>query len=196
MTVGTAVGLSASIDKSWPGFLVGCHRSGTTLARYYLDAHPRIACPPESKFLAGLRACVEYPQAVKALRSFGVPRSELMKRLGGVAREILDQYAAQRGKARWVDKTPNYYKHLDFIDELFESRVFYIFMIRHPLDTVASLEATPYFRDGVVEDPDIANALARYGRSRTGWARYWLEVNAALRAFADLQPGRVCFVTY
>ena len=34
-----------------PIFVVGCPRSGTTLFRVMLHAHPRIAIPPESKFL-------------------------------------------------------------------------------------------------------------------------------------------------
>jgi hypothetical protein len=51
----------------WPVFLIGCHRSGTTLAHYLLDAHPHLACPPESKFLAGVQALVDYPQAANAL---------------------------------------------------------------------------------------------------------------------------------
>ena len=37
-----------------PIFLVGIYRSGTTLARYVLDSHSRITCPPETAFMAGL----------------------------------------------------------------------------------------------------------------------------------------------
>ena len=32
-------------------FIFGCQRSGTTLLRYLLDSHSKIACPPETKFI-------------------------------------------------------------------------------------------------------------------------------------------------
>src|ERR1044072_7979804 len=34
-----------------PIFVVGCPRSGTTMLQLMLHAHPRIALPPESRFL-------------------------------------------------------------------------------------------------------------------------------------------------
>jgi len=34
-----------------PAFIIGVYRSGTTLLRYVLDCHSRIAVPPESVFL-------------------------------------------------------------------------------------------------------------------------------------------------
>ncbi|HYJ77354.1 MAG TPA: sulfotransferase, partial [Actinomycetes bacterium] len=34
-----------------PVFVVGCPRSGTTLLSLMIHAHPRIAMPPESRFL-------------------------------------------------------------------------------------------------------------------------------------------------
>ena len=37
-----------------PIFVVGCHRSGTTLFRLILDSHPAISCGPETRFLADL----------------------------------------------------------------------------------------------------------------------------------------------
>ena len=37
-----------------PIFLLGCPRSGTTLLRVMLNAHPRIALPPENRFVAPL----------------------------------------------------------------------------------------------------------------------------------------------
>uniref|UniRef100_UPI00281255E6 sulfotransferase n=1 Tax=Streptomyces alfalfae TaxID=1642299 RepID=UPI00281255E6 len=34
-----------------PVFLLGCPRSGTTLLQLMLHAHPRIALPPENRFV-------------------------------------------------------------------------------------------------------------------------------------------------
>ncbi len=37
-----------------PIFIVGCHRSGTTLLRIIMDSNPHISCGPETRFLADL----------------------------------------------------------------------------------------------------------------------------------------------
>jgi Sulfotransferase family len=37
-------------------FIVGAPRSGTTLLRLMLDAHPRLAIPPETAFIPALLA--------------------------------------------------------------------------------------------------------------------------------------------
>ncbi len=66
---------------SSPIFLTGCHRSGTTLARYLLDAHPNLACPPESKFIAGLEAFLMYPQALRGLASIGAGPDRVLRRI-------------------------------------------------------------------------------------------------------------------
>ncbi|MEO8322834.1 MAG: sulfotransferase, partial [Actinomycetota bacterium] len=37
-----------------PFFIVGSARSGTTLLRMMLNAHPEVALPPESRFIVEL----------------------------------------------------------------------------------------------------------------------------------------------
>jgi hypothetical protein len=113
-------------------------------------------------------------------------RDELRAIVGGV----FGEYAARQGKRRWVDKTPNYFRVLPLIDWLFRSTVLYLFVVRHPLDTIDSLERAPYFAADVLEDPDIFSALQRHGRSRSGWARYWLEVNERMASFGATCPSR------
>ena len=55
-----------------PLFIVGVHRSGTTLLRYMLNSHPRIYIPPESDFIPRFfqrRPCtpIERERAVRIL---------------------------------------------------------------------------------------------------------------------------------
>lgn len=50
-----------------PLFLVGCGRSGTTLLRLMLNAHPEVSIPQESHFIykiARLRAKGQWPDSV------------------------------------------------------------------------------------------------------------------------------------
>src|ERR1700677_4498577 len=94
--------------KAAPAFILGSYRSGTTLLRYLLDAHPQIACPPESKFLLGLERLLDYPEAMTGLMSLGFSRAEMRFELRRLAECFLGGYAQRMGKRRWVEKTPNY----------------------------------------------------------------------------------------
>jgi protein-tyrosine sulfotransferase len=182
--------------REWPVFIIGCHRSGTTLARYILDALPDVSCPPESKFIAGLEAFVNYPQALHGLGSLGVTTDDIFDELRAFVVRVFDRYAQQRQKRRWIDKTPNYYRLLPFIDRIFNGRVLYLCMVRHPLDTVESLRAAEAFNIERPEDPDIAQAVRQYGTSRAAWAHYWLTVNARLSVFVQNQRDRCHIFRY
>src|SRR3954466_16294700 len=67
-----------------PIFIVGCPRSGTTMLQLMVHAHPRIAIPPETRFLMA---------AYDALRSFGDLADEA-NRLAP-ARRIVDRKATR-----------------------------------------------------------------------------------------------------
>jgi hypothetical protein len=110
-------------------FVVGVGRSGTTLLRLMLDAHPGMAIPPETHFLPPmieqfsrvrvtpervLAAIKEAPQS--GLPESGVSEEELLERLDQIRplnapdsiRAFYGLYAESAGKERWGDKTPRY----------------------------------------------------------------------------------------
>jgi hypothetical protein len=110
-------------------FIVGVGRSGTTLLRLMLDAHPEMAIPPETHFLpplidsfARLRVTPERLLEVIATApqsgwlESGVDRDALLARLREIKplnapdsiRAFYRLYAEGAGKARWGDKTPHY----------------------------------------------------------------------------------------
>ncbi|HLG89204.1 MAG TPA: sulfotransferase [Alphaproteobacteria bacterium] len=179
-----------------PVFLVGCHRSGTTAARYLLDSHPEIVCPPESKFLTALQEFLGAPQVLPALVSLRLHPSELLAEIGLFARRLLDRSARKSGKRRWIEKTPNYYRILPFIDDIFSGRVLFLFMVRHPLDTIASLQEHFWYATTRHEDPDIARVVANFGAGPYGWARYWREVHETIGVFAASRPDRAWVFKY
>ncbi len=182
--------------STWPVFLIGCHRSGTTLARYLLDSHPHLACPPESKFIAGLQEFVEYPQAWAGLATLGVSSGQIYAGLRTLICTFLGGYAQGQRKRRWVDKTPNYYRILPFLDNVFEAHVLYMFLIRHPLDTINSMNAHFGSPLDAHDDPEIYRFVQSYGRGLFTWARYWNEVNGCLAQFAQAFPGRCHIFRY
>jgi protein-tyrosine sulfotransferase len=180
-----------------PIFVIGCHRSGTTLMRYILDTHPAIACPPESKYLEGLIPFFRYPRAVRGVFGLGGDELQIAFQFHRLARSFLDEYAEQKGKRRWADKTPNYYRIVEFIDGLFARQVLFVYLVRHPLDVIPSLSGmmtTEVF--GGHDDPYLTEIGLRHGTGEYGAARYWLDVNERLNVFAACTAERVFVVRY
>jgi hypothetical protein len=140
--------------------IVGAPRSGTTLMRLMLDAHPNLAIPPETGFLGQLAPLqsagagpaeliafiAEFPPDAPAWQDYGVDRDALLTELcampaftvGDGVRAFYRAYAARHGKARWGDKTP---AHALVIPELVavlpEARIIHV--IRDGRDVAASL---------------------------------------------------------
>jgi protein-tyrosine sulfotransferase len=188
--------LMAECRKDWPVFIIGSYRSGTTLLRYVIDAHPRLACPPESKFIPGLQEAIDFPEAMLGLRSLGFTPEDMMFELRRVAEAVLGSYARRMGKLRWVEKTPNYFRHVGFLDALFGGEVSYIILIRNPLDCVESLERS--FPDEGLNhaDPEVARKVRTYGKGRYGWAQFWQEVYSKLLTILTALPSRAYLVKY
>ena len=181
-------------DRStWPIFVVGCHRSGTTLVRFVLDTHPSIACPPESKFIAGLQRFSEYPQLRTSLHTMGVTYEDLMAELRGMTSSIMGGYAARRKKHRWADKTPNYYRLLPFLRDMYDGKALFLFVVRHPFDTVSSLVEYVDRGGGASIDPDFTRITEGHGGGPHAWAKYWTEVYESIDVFRAQFPD-LCHV--
>ena len=116
-------------------FIVGCHRSGTTLLRMILDSHPELCSGEETGFLKEMEDILihRWPH----LSQFGMGREEVLENVKTFFLSFHHHYCAMTGKTRWVDKTPNYVMHLDFINEMFPNcKVIHV--IRDGRDVVAS----------------------------------------------------------
>lgn len=149
-------------------FVVGVPRSGTTLLRLLLDAHPALAIPPETGFGEPLSSAAvvtggprELRDAVTALPTWpdlGFQRDELLTLLrrvrpwspaGGV-RAIYAAYAERHGKPHWGDKTPIHSRHMSTIAaHLPEAR--FVHILRDGRDVAASVRCLPISPGGIEE---------------------------------------------
>jgi Sulfotransferase family len=163
-------------------FVVGLWRSGTTLLRMMLDAHPDMAIPPETHFVPELlkalpkRARPNASHADKALSlltshrrwgDFGLDADELGERLrkreplnaATALRVFYRAYARGQGKKRWGDKTPNYIQSMRKISRhLPEAR--FVHLIRDGRDAAISR------RERAVDEPAGFPWLARRWEER------------------------------
>ena len=147
-------------------FLVGVARSGTTLLRLMLDAHPELAIPPETHFIPQvIRACKEpepHSAAFDAITThrrwpdFGLDAEELRAAFeshprltaADVLREFYGLYASQHGKRRWGDKSTNYVRKMRPISRtLPEAR--FVHLIRDGRDVARSLVAVHFGPESV-----------------------------------------------
>jgi hypothetical protein len=155
-------------------FVVGLTRSGTTLLRMMLDAHPELTIPPETHFVPDLikaaRAASGTEPMLEAITSnrtwgdFGLDATELRERLdrvdpgdgAGAVRAFFTAYAEHQGKPRWGDKTPAYMLSVQRIGRtLPESR--FIHLIRDGRDVALSQSAR-----ALNEQPPPAEQAARW----------------------------------
>ena len=158
-------------------FVVGMNRSGTTLLRMMLDAHPELVIPPETHFVPDLikatrKRGAKPADALEAMRShrewqdFGFSDAEALAWLealpklepGPAVRAFYEAYAARAGKPRWGEKTPRYVLKMPLIARhLPEAR--FVHVIRDGRDVALSvLDRT------VREDVDAAEVARRWRR--------------------------------
>ncbi len=138
-------------------FIVGMNRSGTTLLRMMLDAHPQLTIPPETHFVPDLIKAVREDgstpeSALEAMKSarewgdFGFSDEEMLTRLralpklkpGAAVRTFYEAYMQQQGKPRWGEKTPTYVQKMKLIQKaLPEAR--FVHVIRDGRDVALSV---------------------------------------------------------
>jgi hypothetical protein len=119
-----------------PIFIVGCQRSGTTLLRLILDAHPNISCGPETRFLEDL-ARITGERHWRRMQLYGFPKEYWHERIAALFDGFQSDYARARGKTRWADKTPRYALCIGYLNELFPTCQV-VHVIRDGRDVVAS----------------------------------------------------------
>ena len=140
-------------------FVVGVGRSGTTLLRLMLDAHPELAIPPETHFVPALieRFGASEPSAgelVEAVtnepswRDFGLSEDELRKAFAEAGagpadaiRAFFAAYASRHAKPRWGDKTPVYIESIAEIGNVLGDQARFVHLIRDGRDVAVSRRA-------------------------------------------------------
>ena len=142
---------STEADGPGPGegpiFVVGSMRSGSTLLRLILDSHPRIAIGAETGFMGAVMGTKQIPSwkyGAEWYQRIDWSEPELDERLRDFYAGMFARYAAERGKARWGEKTPFHTAHIATMAEIFPTSVF-VGIVRHPGAVAASLQKSFHY---------------------------------------------------
>jgi len=146
---------------STPGmfFIVGSARSGTTLLRMMLNAHPEVAVPPESRFVVELYSSdeVRVDDFLSRLEnhrrwiSWDTPIEDVRAQLAGMTtvpyREAIEAafmaFAQSRNKKRYGDKTPRYIENLPLLARLWPEARF-VHLVRDGREVALSYADVPF----------------------------------------------------
>ena len=179
-----------------PVFVLCAGRSGSTLLRFLLDAHPDLACPPETRLpwlarqLATAWAVIEdagpsgqSANGSSADAAISAPVAEGLRRS---LDPMMTSYLRRRGKRRYCDKSLGAAQHAGLLLRIWPGARF-ICLYRHPMDVIASgIEASPWGLTSYGFEPYIGSppdnnvaALARY------WLDYTTSIVAAEENFTD-----------
>ena len=136
-----------------PIFLIGVHRSGTSLVRRLFNAHPNIACPPETFYLKHYCQLFKDPMTSAGMRGFGYSAEETRKIIARQASSFHEAYRIAEGKKRWADKTPQYTACLSDLGDLFRDGAKFVLIFRNPMDVAYSIFDRGWIMEGYGEDP-------------------------------------------
>jgi len=180
-------------------FVVGVNRSGTTLLRMMLDAHPELTIPPETHFIPEVIRRANHENTRRRLiRSitrhprwgdFGLDEGEFRARAkqvrpltaSGAIRCFYELYADKQGKPRWGDKTPRYMRAMPRIARALPE-VRFIHLIRDGRDVALSQ------RERVIDGETVTMAAMA--------ERWQRRIVAAREGAADIKPDAYLEVRY
>ena len=140
-------------------FIVGSARSGTTLLRMMLNAHPDVAVPPESRFIVELYQSDEvlvddFLARLGAHRrwiSWDTSIEDVRAQLAGTTTTTYPEaieaafmaFAQGRNKTRYGDKTPRYIQDLPLLARLWPDSRF-VHLVRDGREVALSYADVPF----------------------------------------------------
>lgn len=195
----------ATLPLDRPVFIVGDGRSGTTLMRSMLSAHPRLAVTPETQYLA--RAAAAGDLTTGTPRSFdefwrdyiswvrfedlGVDPADCMALVDRQGRRsfetvfaaVLAAYLHRVGKARVGEKSPGHVRYLEVLFRWFpDAQV--IVLRRDPRAVVASKMRTPWVADQI-RPPSLRTGVISTSR----WHAFVAQVENWAEIYEEILPA-------
>ena len=182
--------------------VMGAPRSGTTLLRRILNAHPDIACPGETNLLS---ACARFLRSetiaegvdvgvLSGLQFAGFDEESVLKALREFAFGFHREYATRQGKSRWASKTAFDVFYWDLIEKLCGRDAYFICVQRHGLDVACSLKELCE-ANGVYLS-ELHEYVKRYPRPLEAFCHAWVDISLATHSFVERHPDNALLLRY
>jgi len=193
--------VSAALET--PGIIIlGAPRSGTTLLRRLINAHPNIDCPGETNVFA---ACGRFLRSeriaegvdigvVEGLGYAGFSRGEILRRLRELAFSFHHDHAVSQRKPRWASKTAFDAFYLPEIEQLCGDDALFVCLQRHGIDVACSIEDLCN-KNGVYLK-ELHEYIQRYPRMIEAFAHVWVDLTQAIHAFVKRHPTNTMLIAY
>ncbi len=185
-----------------PIIVLGFPRSGTTLLRRLIDAHPSISCPGETfllsaaaRFLRGetIAGGLDYG-VIGGLSSLGVSQEELYGKLRDLVDYFMRRHADAEKKKRWAIKTAVDAFYIDEIEALYGREAQFICMVRHGLDVVASCDDLTVGNEMFIRE--LYGYVQKTPYPHNAYMAAWIEVTRRLIEFVTAHPENSCLIRY
>jgi protein-tyrosine sulfotransferase len=181
-------------------FIVSLARSGSTLLRYLLDAHPQVVCPAELNLSALLLHAAETWHRAHEGRGTTDPgpqaegsavaglSQEALRWATKIVNEIMADLARAGGASVFADKSLVTVDQLPLVARCYP-KASYVFLYRYPLDMIASgIEASRWGFNSFGFAPYIG---AVPGNFVGGLGNYWIDKVSRMLEFE-----RTCSVAH
>jgi hypothetical protein len=179
-------------NSSGPVFIGGAGRSGTTLLRVMLDAHPRIFCGPELKILPALAEAYQNltRNFASVVQAYAMRSTDVQRRFRDFIDGLVENARLAAGKPRWAEKTPHNLLFMVALAEIFPNARF-LHVVRDGRDVACSLLNMNWVNPQSGRKWDYVQNMANA-------ALYWRDVVTMARRQAEhpAAAGRVLEVRY
>lgn len=182
--------------------VLGFPRSGTTLVRRLLNAHPNICCPPETNLLSAAARFLREDGftggltvgVLPGLAFSGLTENEVI----GSTREFVfgffREVARRTGKKIWAEKTAFDSFYIDEIERLCGESCRFICIARHPLDTVCSVKELTDKMETYL--PELHRYVRIYPSPLEAFAHAWVDINQRLARFTQEHSENALMLRY
>jgi protein-tyrosine sulfotransferase len=176
-----------------PVVVLTCARSGSTLLRVILDAHPELACPPETNIVKMCGQLGRTWELMDPASSDGALSETAATSIKAMVNTVFTAHLLQNGKRRWCDKSLGTVRGLGPFIDLYPKTKF-ICLYRHCMDVIGSgLEASPFGLRGY----GFENYITRFdGNSVAAIAALWCEDTGLGLDFEEAHPDQCHRVYY
>ena len=188
---------------SQPGIIVlGAPRSGTTLLRRVLDAHPNIAAPGETYLLTACARFLAEDKVVdgmdigvlNGLGFLGFEGGDVVSRLREFAFGFREDHAWREGKGRWCEKTAVDAFHVPAIERLCGDEAQFICVVRHGVDVALSM--LDWTVKAQAMPPELHDYMRMTPRPVEAFAMAWADATASVTDFAERHPENAVLLRY